>query len=93
MIAPAPLNLDRPALRRGVRLSTDPQTGDPVLLFPEGALLMNETAARIVAICDGTRTVTSIVNTLSGEYTSASADDIVELIDTLVGQYLMVRNA
>jgi coenzyme PQQ biosynthesis protein PqqD len=93
MILRPPVHLDRPALRRGVRLSTDPRTGDPVLLFPEGALLMNGTAARIVACCDGTRTVTSIVNALSDEYRGACAEDVVALIDTLAGQHLIVRNA
>ena len=38
---------DRPMLRRGVRLGVDPLNGRSILLFPEGVLILNETAARV----------------------------------------------
>jgi pyrroloquinoline quinone biosynthesis protein D len=57
----------RPKLVRGVRLQTDPKTGNSVLLFPEGVLELNETAQEILARCDG-RTVGEIIQGLAQEY-------------------------
>ncbi|HMH02643.1 MAG TPA: pyrroloquinoline quinone biosynthesis peptide chaperone PqqD [Candidatus Udaeobacter sp.] len=57
----------QPRLARGVRLQTDSQTGNNVLLFPEGVLELNETAQEIVTRCDG-RTVAEIVQALADEY-------------------------
>ena len=57
----------QPRLARGVRLQTDPKTGNSVLLFPEGVLELNETAQEIVTRCDG-RTVAEIVQALAEEY-------------------------
>jgi pyrroloquinoline quinone biosynthesis protein D len=57
----------RPGLARGVRLQTDPKTGNSVLLFPEGVLELNETAQEILSRCDG-RTVGEIIQALAQEY-------------------------
>ncbi|HEV3098942.1 MAG TPA: pyrroloquinoline quinone biosynthesis peptide chaperone PqqD [Candidatus Udaeobacter sp.] len=57
----------QPTLTRGVRLQTDPKTGNSVVLFPEGVLELNETAQEILTRCDG-RTVNEIVQALAEEY-------------------------
>ena len=57
----------QPTLTRGVRLQTDPETGNSVLLFPEGVLELNETAQEILTRCDG-RTVSEIIEALAEEY-------------------------
>jgi pyrroloquinoline quinone biosynthesis protein D len=57
-----------PALARAVRLQTDPATGEPVLLFPEGVLHLNPTAHDIVSRCDGQRTTESIIASLADVY-------------------------
>ena len=57
----------QPTLGRGVRLQTDPKTGNSVLLFPEGVLELNETAQEILTRCDG-RTVSEIIQALAEEY-------------------------
>jgi pyrroloquinoline quinone biosynthesis protein D len=57
----------QPTLARGVRLQTDPKTGNSVLLFPEGVLELNETAQEILTRCDG-RTVSEIIQALAEEY-------------------------
>ena len=57
----------QPTLARGVRLQTDPKTGNSVLLFPEGVLELNETAREILTRCDG-RTVGEIIQALAEEY-------------------------
>lgn len=58
----------RPALGSRVRLQTDPVTGDPVLLYPEGLLQLNDTAQAVLSRCDGQATVEEIVVSLADEY-------------------------
>lgn len=72
-------------------MSRDPLTGDAVLLFPEGVLVMNESAARVAACCDGNRTVQDIALTLSAEYSGLVPDEIAAVVDDLISQYLVVR--
>ena len=48
-------------------MQTDPQTGNSVLLFPEGVLELNETSMEILARCDG-QTVSEIIQSLAEEY-------------------------
>jgi pyrroloquinoline quinone biosynthesis protein D len=67
MQTPTIIGSAQPRLARGVRLQTDPKTGNSVLLFPEGVLELNETAQDIVTRCDG-RTVGEIIETLAEEY-------------------------
>jgi pyrroloquinoline quinone biosynthesis protein D len=65
--APIPLHA-RPKLSPRVRLQKDRVSQQPVLLYPEGILELNETAQEIVARCDGEQTVSQIVDGLAGEY-------------------------
>jgi pyrroloquinoline quinone biosynthesis protein D len=67
MQTPTIADSSRPRLASGVRLQIDPQTGNSVLLFPEGILELNETAQDILNRCDG-RTVSDIIQALAEEY-------------------------
>ena len=58
----------RPRLARKARVRPDPRDGRPVLLSPERGLRLGGTAAAIVALCDGTRTVDAIVDELARRY-------------------------
>ena len=58
----------RVRLAPGVRSQTDPATGDDVLLYPEGILILNETAREIVGRCDGKTTIAEIVAALAAEH-------------------------
>ena len=58
----------RPALARGVRLRDDPITGEPILLYPEGVLELDETTHDIVRRCSGDATLESIVLALADDY-------------------------
>jgi pyrroloquinoline quinone biosynthesis protein D len=58
----------RPILARGVRLQTDATTGEPVLLFPEGAIYLSPSAHDIVARCDGQTTAAALLAALAEEY-------------------------
>ena len=72
-----PLDLHlRPALASRARSQTDPITGEPVLLFPEGLLVLNPAAHEIVSRCDGAATVGEIIASLAEEY-DAPADALV----------------
>ena len=66
----------RPALSPRVRLQADPITGDPVLLFPEGILVLNETAKQVISLCDGTLSAAEIASALAEEY-DAAADELL----------------
>jgi len=58
----------RPELARGVRLRNDPLTGEPVLLFPEGVLPVDEIMHDILRRCNGDLTLASIIRELAEEY-------------------------
>ncbi|MGH7172570.1 MAG: pyrroloquinoline quinone biosynthesis peptide chaperone PqqD, partial [Gemmataceae bacterium] len=46
----------------------DRVSSEPLLLYPEGALGLNATAAAIVGLCDGRRTLAEVVAELGGRY-------------------------
>ena len=72
-----------PGLRRGVRLVHDPVRGAPALLYPEGVLLLNETAAAVLGECDGVRDTDAIATRLADRYDGVSAEDVADLLADL----------
>ena len=71
----------RPKLATGVRLHRDKVREQDVLLFPEGALVLNETALEVLELCDGERTLDDIAAVLSERYEGADVkDDVAELL-------------
>lgn len=62
------LQAARPRLAAKARLQTDKVSGEPVLLYPEGVVLLNATAVAIIQLCDGTRLFPEIVAKLAEEY-------------------------
>jgi pyrroloquinoline quinone biosynthesis protein E len=87
------LGLDsRPGLRRGVRLVHDPVRDRMALLYPEGILLLNETAAAVLECCDGYRTVPEVALLLSEEYDDVSPQDILDLLADLDARRLLVSD-
>ncbi len=57
-----------PRLALGVRLRPDPRDGTPVLLSPERGLRLSSTAAAVLGLCDGARSVEEIVSMLTIQY-------------------------
>jgi pyrroloquinoline quinone biosynthesis protein D len=57
-----------PCLAAGARLQTDRVRDAEVLLYPEGVLLLNPTAAAALALCDGRRCFAEIVADLVDRY-------------------------
>ncbi|MBX6330964.1 MAG: pyrroloquinoline quinone biosynthesis peptide chaperone PqqD [Gemmatimonadaceae bacterium] len=82
----------RPALWHLARIDFDPVRERRVLLYPEGAVLLNDTAAEILALCDGVRTVDDIAATLSVRYSTDVTADVVEYLSQLAEREL-VRDA
>ena len=88
--------LMQPALAAKARLQTDRVSGQPVLLYPEGVVLLNETGAAIIKLCDGQHTFAEIVAELASHYQVTPhvlQDDVEVYIDRLHRHSLMeLRN-
>jgi PqqA peptide cyclase len=80
----------KPRLARGVRVRLDPRDAVPVLLSPERGLRLSETAAAVVDLCDGVRTIDEIVNELADRYAHSDRarirSDVVALLLDLRGR-------
>jgi pyrroloquinoline quinone biosynthesis protein D len=82
----------RPRLATGVRLHRDKVREQDVLLFPEGALVLTETALEVLELCDGERTLDDIAQVLSERYEGADVkDDVSELLDGIGERGLVVE--
>lgn len=75
-----------PRIRRGVKCTYDQIRGSHVVLFPEGVLVLNETAALVVEHCDGKTTVGAIAMRLAEEFDGVEPQDIAELVSRLVAR-------
>ena len=58
--------MTRPRLVTGARLQYDDVRSEHVLLIPEGVVRLNPTAAEVLGLCDGERSLDDIVGALSG---------------------------
>jgi pyrroloquinoline quinone biosynthesis protein D len=86
--------VNRPRLVDGVRLQYDEVREQHLLLVPEGAVRLNETAARVLELCDGERSVEEIASELSARYSGADVvEDVRELIGGLVQHGFLVDAA
>jgi pyrroloquinoline quinone biosynthesis protein D len=65
----------RPKLSARARLQTDKVTGKPIVLYPEGVLMLNPTGHAIVSLCTGEIAFQEIVAKLAARY-KISADEI-----------------
>jgi pyrroloquinoline quinone biosynthesis protein D len=78
-----------PSLWRLARLDYDPVRARPVLLYPEGAVFLNDTGRAILELCDGRRSVAEIAATLGARYDADVASDVAEYLDELAGRELI----
>jgi pyrroloquinoline quinone biosynthesis protein D len=82
----APGPEDRPRLAPKARLVKDRVSGELLLLYPEGVLWLNGTAAAITGLCDGRRTLAEVVAELTGRYTVSPemlCGEVCEFLDRL----------
>jgi pyrroloquinoline quinone biosynthesis protein D len=83
--------VNRPRLVDGARLQYDDVRAEHLLLVPEGAVRLNETAAQVLELCDGERSVDDIAAALSERYGGADvADDVRELIGGMAQKGLVI---
>ncbi len=82
----AVLSTNRPHLARQVRLEWDPVRERHVLLEPEGVLVLNQTGATILGLCDGERTVVEIVEGLGEKYNRVAGDEVRDFLARLVAK-------
>ena len=86
--------MTRPRLATGARLRYDEVREEHLLLIPEGAVRLNPTAAAVLELCDGARSVDDIAGALSTRYAGADVrDDVLELVDAMAQRGLVVDAA
>jgi pyrroloquinoline quinone biosynthesis protein D len=71
------------------RLQFDAVRQRPVLLYPEGAVLLNDTGAAILELCDGSNTMSQIVTILSERYQADVTTDVTEYLTLMVDRELI----
>ncbi len=85
----------RLSLARQVRLKLDPRSGKQVLLYPEKGLELNDTGARVAALCLAPCTVAEIVDRLAaatdGGVTPAQIEaEVLAFLNALEDRGLLV---
>jgi pyrroloquinoline quinone biosynthesis protein D len=76
----------KPRLAGKARLKWDKQGNRHVLLFPEAALVLNDTAAETLKLCDGERTLGEIVDLLASKFADESRAIIAEHVSDLLAR-------
>jgi pyrroloquinoline quinone biosynthesis protein D len=82
-------SLARPNLPIGVRIRWDAVRERHFLLYPEGALALNETAFAVLELCDGVRTIEDISVELGERYGADVRDDVRGLLQAIASRGLV----
>jgi pyrroloquinoline quinone biosynthesis protein D len=86
--------MNRPRLATGARLRYDEVREEHQLLVPEGVVRLNPTAAEVLELCDGERSLEDIVGTLGARYEGADlGDDVRGLVDAMAQKGVVVDAA
>ncbi len=86
--------MTRPRLVTGARLRYDEVREEHLLLVPEGAVRLNPTAAEVLELCDGQRSLDDIVGVLAARYAGADLrDDVRGLLDAMAQRGLLIDAA
>jgi pyrroloquinoline quinone biosynthesis protein D len=77
---------DRPRLARHVRLTFCRTRQRKILLHPETVVVLNDTGADILALCDGRHTVAEIVTELGARYQRVPDDEVRQFLTRLLAR-------
>lgn len=81
----------RPRLSRTYRLQWEEAQGNYVLLYPEGMIKLNQSAAEILKRCDGSREIAAIVSELEAAFSQTGIDaEIREFLNVAAGHGWLV---
>jgi pyrroloquinoline quinone biosynthesis protein D len=69
---------DKPKLSRLFRFQWEEAQGNYVLLYPEGMVKLNQSAAEILKRCDGERDFSAIVDDLEQSFATAGLENDVK---------------
>jgi len=83
-MAVPPLSDWKPRLAAKARLRWDKVDERYMLVFPEAALMLNPTAAEVLKLCDGQRSVADIVAGLDARFADADRAQIAEHVHELL---------
>jgi pyrroloquinoline quinone biosynthesis protein D len=78
-----------PKLWRLARMEFDSVRQQHVLLYPEGAVLLNDTGAAILGLCNGERSVEAIAHILGERYNCDVLADVTEYLSQLAERELI----
>ena len=84
-----PGSRDIPRLPRGVKVHFDVVRGEHVLLAPERAFALDETARAVVELVDGARSFDDIIDVLAERFSEARdviAADVIAMLGDLVSK-------
>jgi pyrroloquinoline quinone biosynthesis protein D len=81
--------LSVPTIWRLARLDFDSVRQQHVLLYPEGAVLLNDTGAAILQLCDGSRSIRAIADVLRDQYHCDVVADVTEYLSQLAEKELI----
>ncbi|MBC8095091.1 MAG: pyrroloquinoline quinone biosynthesis peptide chaperone PqqD [Akkermansiaceae bacterium] len=80
----------KPRLASKARLKWDSVRNKPLLLFPEGLLVLNPTANEVLTLCDGQRTLGELVENLKQRFDNPAIDtDVRALLSRLADKGLV----
>lgn len=85
--------LVRPKLAKKTRMQTDMVTGNSILLYPEGVVILNTTSKEILQLCDGAHTVTQIIVEMAERYQNAPVlllEDNIKICLTHLNRFSLV---
>jgi pyrroloquinoline quinone biosynthesis protein D len=78
------MSSELPKLAKKARLKWDAREKKFMLLYPERGLLLNDSAAEIVKLCDGTRSIAEIVAALENKANRETVErDVNDLLAKL----------
>ena len=83
----------RPRLASKARLRFDRKTDRTMVLFPEKGIELSASAAEILRLCDGARTVDAIVDSLAEKYAATDRvrveHEVLEFLNAMADRCLV----